>query len=89
MFNRPRLDLVTHVIIDSLVPRLRVKLANLSNTRRQGRNPTLAEWQKDFRHDWNQRRKPKAARSALHRSERTRSVSLGRITPIPTNGSAD
>lgn len=63
MFNRPRLDLVTHVIIDSLVPRLRVKLANLSNTRRQGRNPTLAEWQKDFRHDWNQLSKPDELRN--------------------------
>jgi hypothetical protein len=58
MFNRPRLDLVTHIIITSLVPCLRVKLANLLGTRRQGRTPTLAEWQKDFRHEWDELSKP-------------------------------
>jgi hypothetical protein len=52
LFNRPRLDLVTHTIIKHLLPRSSYNLATILGQRRQGRGLTLAEWQKDFRSAW-------------------------------------
>lgn len=51
-FNRPRLDLVVHVILKKTLPRLRQKLAFILGTWREGRGASLAEWQKDLRMDW-------------------------------------
>ncbi|KIJ32654.1 hypothetical protein M422DRAFT_144763, partial [Sphaerobolus stellatus SS14] len=50
-FNRPRLDLVTH-IIQHLLPRLRQTLADILDQRRSGRAKPLASWQVDFKADW-------------------------------------
>ncbi|CAK5263800.1 unnamed protein product [Mycena citricolor] len=51
-FNRPRLDLVTHVIILNLLPRIKRNLDSIRKMRRAGRGPTLVGWQKDFRATW-------------------------------------
>jgi len=51
-FNRPRLDLVTHIIITDVLPRVRRTLDYVLDLRRAGRPKALASWQEDFRHDW-------------------------------------
>ena len=51
-FNRPRLDLVTHIIISDVLPRVRMTLDYIQNLRRIGRPKALAGWQTDFRADW-------------------------------------
>jgi len=52
MFNRPRLDLVVHVLINRLLPRVRVMLANVLHTRRLGRAVSPNDWQSEFRALW-------------------------------------
>ncbi|KAF7978602.1 hypothetical protein HWV62_45332 [Athelia sp. TMB] len=51
-FNRPRLDLVIHVLINRLLPRVRVTLANLLGARRKTRASAPNDWQNDFRAAW-------------------------------------
>ncbi|CAK5283818.1 unnamed protein product [Mycena citricolor] len=51
-FNRPRLDLVTYVIIENLLPRVKRNLDGLRRVRRIGRGRELVGWQKDFRIEW-------------------------------------
>jgi len=51
-FNQPRLDLVTHIVLEHLLPRLRQTLADVLDHRRKGRAKPLASWQVDFRADW-------------------------------------
>ncbi|KZP16530.1 hypothetical protein FIBSPDRAFT_912280 [Athelia psychrophila] len=51
-FNRPRLDLVVHVIINRLLPRVCVTLANLLGTRQKMRAPSTNNWQSEFRAQW-------------------------------------
>lgn len=51
-FNRPRLDLVTHIVLTSVLPRVRDKLDYIRGLRRIGRAKALAGWQTDFRQDW-------------------------------------
>ncbi|KAG6818224.1 hypothetical protein H0H93_006687 [Arthromyces matolae] len=57
-FNRPRLDLVTHIILTSILPRVALRLDYIQGLRRQGRPQPLAEWQADFRDDWMEMSKP-------------------------------
>ena len=51
-FNRPRLDLVTHIVITSVLPRVQRRLAYIRGLRRIGRATALVGWQVDFRADW-------------------------------------
>ena len=51
-FNRPRLDLVTHIIITDVLPRVRRTLDYVLDLCRIGRPKALASWQEDFRADW-------------------------------------
>lgn len=48
MFNRPQLDLVVHVLITRLLPRVRVTLATVLGNRRLGRAALPTDWQNDF-----------------------------------------
>ncbi|KAG6848311.1 hypothetical protein H0H93_001313, partial [Arthromyces matolae] len=57
-FNRPRLDLVTHIILTSILPRVALRLDYIQGLRRQGRPQALAGWQADFRDDWMEMSKP-------------------------------
>lgn len=52
MFNRPRLDLVVHVLINRLLPRMRLTLVNVLGTPRMGRTVSPNDWQNDFRALW-------------------------------------
>ncbi|KAJ7440655.1 hypothetical protein B0H11DRAFT_1750574, partial [Mycena galericulata] len=51
-FNRPRLDLVTHLIITNILPRVARTLAYVRGNRRQGRPKELAAWQVDMKAMW-------------------------------------
>ncbi|KAJ6463018.1 hypothetical protein DFH09DRAFT_853509, partial [Mycena vulgaris] len=51
-FNRPRLDLVTHVVITNVLPRVKRRLEYIRGVRRVGRAVAVAGWQRDFRADW-------------------------------------
>jgi hypothetical protein len=51
-FNRPRLDLVTHVIISDILPRVQRTLEYVQGLRRVGWPKELAGWKTDFRADW-------------------------------------
>jgi hypothetical protein len=51
-FNRPRLDLVTHIIITDVLPRVRRTLDYVLDLQRLGRPKALASWQEDFHADW-------------------------------------
>lgn len=62
-FNRPRLDLVTHVVLTFLLPRIRRKIAYLHDQRRVGRPKGLAPWQSSFAQDWHNMSKPDELRS--------------------------
>jgi hypothetical protein len=50
-FNRPRLDLVTHIMLDDVLPRVRRTLDYVMDLRRIGRPKQLASWQVGFRAD--------------------------------------
>ncbi|KAG6912376.1 hypothetical protein DXG01_015053, partial [Tephrocybe rancida] len=51
-FNRPRLDLVTHIVLTSVLPRVKLTLATVCGLRRVGRAVALAGWQEDMKKDW-------------------------------------
>ncbi|KAJ7773722.1 hypothetical protein DFH07DRAFT_723169, partial [Mycena maculata] len=51
-FNRPRLDLVTHLIITNVFPRVSRTLAYVRGQRRIGRPKELAAWQVDIKAMW-------------------------------------
>lgn len=51
-YNRPRLDLVTHLVIENILPRVRHCIAYVRGLRRIGRAKALARWQTDFRAEW-------------------------------------
>lgn len=51
-FNRPRLDLVTNIVMTSLLPRLKRKLEYIRGIRRVGRPQALAGWQIDAKAAW-------------------------------------
>ncbi|KAF8991913.1 hypothetical protein BDZ89DRAFT_1151299 [Hymenopellis radicata] len=62
-FNRPRLDLVTNVVLKFLLPRVNRKIAYLHDLRRIGRPQALAPWQSSFAQDWHSMSKPDELRS--------------------------
>ncbi|KIK52108.1 hypothetical protein GYMLUDRAFT_105494, partial [Collybiopsis luxurians FD-317 M1] len=62
-FNRPRLDLLTYVILTKLLPRIRQKTQYILNRRRDGRPHPLAKWQETLKKDWNDMSKPDEFRS--------------------------
>ncbi|KDR83833.1 hypothetical protein GALMADRAFT_110768 [Galerina marginata CBS 339.88] len=51
-FNRPRLDLVTHLVITGVLPRIQQNLDSILDRRRVGRAKALAPWQTEFRRQW-------------------------------------
>ncbi|KAJ6557685.1 hypothetical protein B0H19DRAFT_946891, partial [Mycena capillaripes] len=51
-FNRPRLDLVTHIVVTNLLPRVKRRLDYVRGNRRVGRGREVAGWQTDFRSQW-------------------------------------
>jgi SWIM zinc finger. len=57
-FNRPRLDLVTYVVLKNLLPHIRQKIEYMKGLRREGRPMGLASWQKSFKKDWMDMSKP-------------------------------
>ncbi|SJL10785.1 uncharacterized protein ARMOST_14179 [Armillaria ostoyae] len=57
-FNRPRLDLVTHVVLKFLLPRIKRTMDYLRGWRRIGRPQSLASWQESFKKDWHDMGKP-------------------------------
>jgi hypothetical protein len=63
LFNRLRLDLVTHIIITHVLPQSSYNLATILGQWRQGRGLTLAEWQKDFCSAWKDMSRPDEIRS--------------------------
>jgi hypothetical protein len=63
MFNRPRLDLVVHVLIGRLLPPVKLTLANILGTRRTGRASSPNDWQNDFRALWLDMSKPDEQRN--------------------------
>lgn len=62
-FNRPRLDLVTHIITNRLIPRIRYNLEGVRKHRRKGQGSELTEWQKDFKREWGKLSKPDERRN--------------------------
>jgi SWIM zinc finger len=63
MFNRPRLDLVIHVLINRLSPRVHVTLADVLGMRRQARAASPNDWQQDFQAEWLDMSKPDELRN--------------------------
>ncbi|KAF7370832.1 SWIM-type domain-containing protein [Mycena sanguinolenta] len=51
-FNRPRLDLVINVVLQSLLPRVKRTLEYVQGLRRIGRPQALAGWQADAKAEW-------------------------------------
>ncbi|KAG6904192.1 hypothetical protein DXG01_011819, partial [Tephrocybe rancida] len=51
-FNRPRLDLVTYIVLTSVLSRVKLTLASVLALRRSGRAVALAGWQEDLKKDW-------------------------------------
>lgn len=51
-FNHPRLDLVTHIVIKTVLPRVVKRLDYVRGLQRIGRAKVLAGWQTDFCADW-------------------------------------
>jgi hypothetical protein len=58
MFSRPRLDLVIHIVIKWLIPRVQYNLTDLLGNSREGHGRFLREWQKDLRKQWRDMSKP-------------------------------
>ncbi|KAF8222414.1 hypothetical protein L208DRAFT_1187880, partial [Tricholoma matsutake] len=50
-FNQPHLDLVMHIIISDVLPRVRMTLNYIQNLRHIGRPKALAVWQTNFHAD--------------------------------------
>jgi len=63
MFNRPRLDLVVHMLIMRLLPRVRVTLATILGDRCTGRAALPTDWQNEFRAQWIDMSKPDELRN--------------------------
>lgn len=63
MFNRPQLDLVVHVLITRLLPRVQVTLATVLGSRHTGRAASPTDWQNDFRAQWIDMSKPDEQRN--------------------------
>lgn len=61
-FNSPRLDLVIHLIITLVIPDVRSRIDFLLDQRREGRPKSLAPWQRDFKHEFENLLKPDADR---------------------------
>ncbi|KDR77336.1 hypothetical protein GALMADRAFT_225456 [Galerina marginata CBS 339.88] len=51
-FNRPRLDLVTHLVISGVLPRVQLTIDSVLGRRRVGRAKALAPWQTEFKRQW-------------------------------------
>jgi hypothetical protein len=51
-FNQPRLDLVTHIVIENVLPRALRTLSYVHGLRRAGRPQALTGWQTDMKADW-------------------------------------
>lgn len=51
-FNRPRLDLVTNIVMTSLLPHLKQKLKYICGLCQLGRPRALAGWQVDTKAAW-------------------------------------
>ncbi|KIJ32466.1 hypothetical protein M422DRAFT_89184, partial [Sphaerobolus stellatus SS14] len=81
-FNRPRLDLVTHIVLNKILPRITLQLTELRGAWRKGRPQQLAAWQKDFKHDWVDMSKPDLQRSLEIELE-------WRKKPLKTKGRAE
>ncbi|KAK1225757.1 hypothetical protein PQX77_011288 [Marasmius sp. AFHP31] len=62
-FNRPRLDLVTHVIFRYLHPRVLRKILNLKGLRRKGRSIPLSPWAESLRSAWKKYEKTDSQRT--------------------------
>ncbi|KAJ8095385.1 hypothetical protein PM082_023155 [Marasmius tenuissimus] len=61
-FNRPRLDLVVHVVLRYLLPRVQRKIVDLKGLRRQGRSIPLSPWKREWRALWKNYAKPDSQR---------------------------
>jgi len=48
-YNRPRLDLVTYLVISSVLPRVQLTIDSVLGRRRIGRVKALAPWQTEFK----------------------------------------
>ena len=51
-YNRPRLDLVTHLVISSVLPRVQLTIDSVLERRRIGRAKALTPWQTEFKRQW-------------------------------------
>ena len=51
-FNQPKLDLVTHIILNDVLPCMQRMLNYIQNIRWAGQAKALAGWQTDFHSDW-------------------------------------
>ncbi|KIM44630.1 hypothetical protein M413DRAFT_66881, partial [Hebeloma cylindrosporum] len=51
-FNRPRLDLVTHLVITSVLPRVQLTIDSVLERRHIGRAKALVPWQTEFKRQW-------------------------------------
>lgn len=57
-FNRPRLDLLTYIVLVNLLPRVRRKMQYILKTHRRGRPHPLAKWQEVLKKEWHEMSKP-------------------------------
>ncbi|KAJ3770997.1 hypothetical protein FB446DRAFT_646034 [Lentinula raphanica] len=62
-FNRPRLDLLVHVVLTNLLPRVQQKIQYILGKQRAGRPHPLAKWQESIKRDWHNMSKPDEYRS--------------------------
>jgi hypothetical protein len=58
MFNRPQLDLVVYVLINRLLPQVRVMLATVLGQHCLGHTASPNDWQNDFHAQWLDMSKP-------------------------------
>ncbi|KAJ3965250.1 hypothetical protein EV361DRAFT_855650 [Lentinula raphanica] len=64
-FNRPRLDLLVHVVLTNLLPRVQQKIQYILGKRRAGRPHPLAKWQESIKRDWHNMSQPDEYRSMV------------------------
>ncbi|KAF9515816.1 hypothetical protein BS47DRAFT_1293351 [Hydnum rufescens UP504] len=57
-FNRPRIDLIVHLILTQVIPTVNLKLSYHMDRRRLGHPKSLAPWQYDFKKLWADYSKP-------------------------------
>jgi retron-type reverse transcriptase len=55
---RPRLDLVTHIVLTNFLPVALNKLDFITGERRLGRVVPLSSWKKAFKHQWDDMLRP-------------------------------